>query len=124
MKEDKKAWGWVRGRNRAWAGMGPGPELRVTLPHKSPVFPRPAAVQEQHGGHQAMSAPSPQLCSQAGGCGAGAWPQESLLAQPGTPGAQSQQTSAKGLALHRCPIIAGQMGRKSNAQSQPPLILS
>lgn len=73
------------------------------------------------GTRQCLPPPPNSAPRQVGG---GAWPQESLLAQPCNPGSQSLPTPALGLALHKYPINPGQMGRESNAQPQLPYILT
>ena len=95
----------------AWAGAHSSPSAQ-----EPQCSPGPAAIQEQHGRHQAMSTPSPNSAPRQ--VGGGAWPQESLLAQSCNPGSQSLPTPALGLALHKYPINPGRMGRESNAQPQ------
>ena len=86
---------WVRGWGQACAGVGPGQGLTAALLHKSPSVPRARLPSKNNmvGTRQCLPPPPNSAPRQVGG---GAWPQESLLAQPCNPGSQSLPTPALG----------------------------
>lgn len=96
----------------AWAGAQGSPSAQEPQCSLSP-----AAIQEQHGRHQAMSAPSPNSAPRQ--VGGGAWPQESLLAQTCTPESRACQPLPRAWYFIGVPQVLAKWARRVTPSRRP-----